>query len=658
MAAFAIAPAKPRRSHFGYESASQKLAPDESARLLPQLTKGGCHGSGSPKLCVSCQTPVSEAGYADSGTDENLQHAACKAKAIQKCVNESEAIRRQRTAAFKREKRSEFGLGWKPLGVPTSSHIASLLGCSLKPNGLCCLVLDEGMRTVQVAATSNPAHAVNLEYLAIALRVRRWHGREPFFSLDPVLDCGEGRDDEAAWQEKRFEPSWLSGTSLGNVLFQADYHLKELSMGECDQPIVGMMSCFDHASTQWDAEEWTAREWFVVRYAEVQVDSGGALTPCVQLGVEAKEQVRVGCSLEDAAMTRPDHPLVRYANDFSENFEVIAERKSVMHSLREVAKAVVIAKFLLECGVHVQPAWFEVEIQSADTCKRVPQLWNERHHSKLHINNGRIEEWDTGIRSSKRGVYGGVELGLERFPLQEIVSAPARISRKDSAPRPDGFEVVRTFVQTIAEIMPLVPQGVDLSLEKHNLSEMVPCKHGCKQHFPVAAGIAFFMALDINTGGNKLFNALFNPCMSDRREEGEFFIPPVTSKDKLEKYENILRKEEEILAARTHRFLSPNFEEFMPDSVFPPSWIPPMEVLKAIGETLTEVKWETISSQSVAPSLDRVIKSTAPDFDKFSEDGARFRIYRVGAYEVRTIQYQGKTERKAAIFKRSNLPSF
>ena len=32
--------------------------------------------------------------------------------------------------------------------------------------------------------------------------------------------------------EKRFSPSWLAGTSVGELMFQADYYLKELAMGE------------------------------------------------------------------------------------------------------------------------------------------------------------------------------------------------------------------------------------------------------------------------------------------------------------------------------------------------------------------------------------------------------------------------------------------
>ena len=49
---------------------------------------------------------------------------------------------------------------------------------------------------------------------------------------------------------KVFVPEWLAGTSVGDVLFQSDYHLKELSMGEYDQPVVGMKSCFDFSEME------------------------------------------------------------------------------------------------------------------------------------------------------------------------------------------------------------------------------------------------------------------------------------------------------------------------------------------------------------------------------------------------------------------------
>eukprot|EP00971_Amphidinium_carterae_P291325 5784100-Amphidinium_carterae.2 len=45
---------------------------------------------------------------------------------------------------------------------------------------------------------------------------------------------------------------------------------------------------------------------------------------------------------------RPDHPMVKYAKDFTKYFDLIAERKSAVFHLREVAKVCVLAKYLLE----------------------------------------------------------------------------------------------------------------------------------------------------------------------------------------------------------------------------------------------------------------------------------------------------------------------
>merc|ERR1719473_2451687 len=152
---------------------------------------------------------------------------------------------------------------------------------------MCCLVWSKKDKSVRVAATLEPAASINLEYLSIALQVRLREGREPVFSLDPVIDAKKpSKDLKDEMQMKRFEPAWLKGTSVGEVLFQSDYHLKELSMGEYEQPVVGMKSCFDFAQEEGHSQEWRAREWFVVRNAEIQVSDDNVLMPFVKMGVE------------------------------------------------------------------------------------------------------------------------------------------------------------------------------------------------------------------------------------------------------------------------------------------------------------------------------------------------------------------------------------
>merc|ERR550532_964349 len=112
-----------------------------------------------------------------------------------------------------------------------------------------------------------------------------------------------------------------------------------------------MKSMFDYSEAEDDSHAWNAREWFTVTKAEVYKSSDNVLIPHVEMSVEAREQIEGPNGLEDAKSTRPDHPMVKYAEDFTRNFDLIAERKSVVYHLRELAKASVLAKFLLDTQV-------------------------------------------------------------------------------------------------------------------------------------------------------------------------------------------------------------------------------------------------------------------------------------------------------------------
>eukprot|EP00971_Amphidinium_carterae_P024839 490267-Amphidinium_carterae.1 len=99
-----------------------------------------------------------------------------------------------------------------------------------------CLVLEGvgNAQTVQLAKTLSPAAAVNLELLSTALQVRRSTGTEAMFSLEPESPAGKNRQSQM--QLKCFQPEWLASTKVGELLFQADYYLKELCISACSQP--------------------------------------------------------------------------------------------------------------------------------------------------------------------------------------------------------------------------------------------------------------------------------------------------------------------------------------------------------------------------------------------------------------------------------------
>eukprot|EP00913_Durusdinium_trenchii_P021708 g20398.t1 len=351
----------------------------------------------------------------------------------------------------KLENRLEYQIGWRHESVPKNSIIAAKLGCEPVPQGLCSLVLDEASRTVRIASTLEPSASVNLEYLMLALKVRRTACREPLFSLDPV----DPQNLEKTPQMKRYEPAWLAGTSVGDIMFQADYFLKELALGEYTMPVVGMMtlslkaarvsdprppnllslplrlprSVFDWSEMMDSTSAWAGREWFVVRKAEVRLSEDKTLIPFVKMGVEAREQVVTGKGLEDKAITSKNHPLTRFADAFSRHFDLIAERKSVIFHLRELAKASVMAKYLVDAKISVDPRWYDIadELVSStvpEAHPEIPQLWNMRGNSRIQLQGGKLRDMQTGLNNNLHAIYGGVQFGLDRFQLAQRPSLP------------------------------------------------------------------------------------------------------------------------------------------------------------------------------------------------------------------------------------------
>merc|ERR1719329_1065822 len=155
-----------------------------------------------------------------------------------------------------------------------------------------------------------------------------------------------------------------------------------------------MKSCFELSDAETKAESWSAREWFIVRKAEVQICDSSVLIPFIKMGVEAREQIVEGSRLLDKPLSRPDHPMVKYAESFTRNFDLIAERKSVIHHLRELARATVLAKYLSESKVTLEDAWYNLSSgMNLSKITEVPQLWNECTHSMVQLKeNGQLKE--------------------------------------------------------------------------------------------------------------------------------------------------------------------------------------------------------------------------------------------------------------------------
>jgi len=803
-------------------------------------------------LCTECALPLGDYSYCVDGVYVcNGMHAECAAQLL---VNDMRNVDEDRLKNERQEKQArheEYGVGWKADHIPRNAAPASKLAMHNVRHGMVCLVRDEDTHSVGIASTMEPALAVNLEYLSTSLQVRRREGHEPVFSLDPLSA------DIHAMQTKRFVPEWLAGTSTGEVLFQADYHLKELSMGEYDQPVVGMKSCSDH-SDLFGEESWSAREWFLVRKAEIHLSSDNVLIPCVKMGVEAREQALRGDSLEDKQMTRPDHPMVKYAEAFTHNFDLIAERKSVIYHLRELAKASALAKHMSETDIYLEDSWYTLAEEKDAPCSlEVPQLWNERFLSNIALQDDQIV---ASPSDRTVGVYGGVEFGLDKFALgaalpqqhrapykpatapmpgrlstlaptrkeglarsafaRPTISAPlmatpmakgigkgATLSAaipqfvapaaaltapaaRSRAPRfatnfaalaqgaigaeleeaakeapkaravlvvPSGGDALRApsrppinlsiarpptalsvlspagalgisalgpagalatfpasrlatsftspaltmsagspaaglamtqpglsnaFQSRLAHTMhrgtsvglsghPRL-QGVDLRLDSFDLSsatritsETQVGSWGCDVNSLdqcTQLGEAFWSCIDgaesrFQADDHVFLNRVFNPELSDRRIEGDCFVPPDASLSYVTKLRELVKDEDSVRQKRTELFLSRAFVMSEPGALFPSSWKSSFQIERSgMAPHIAEDRPEGVLVPrpeyvgEVSELLKKTLKASVPIFDKPTEEGLRFRIYRLGSLEVRTTQAFAGFEEIGAVF--------
>jgi len=151
----------------------------------------------------------------------------------------------------------------------------------------------------------------------------------------------------------------------------------------------------------------------------------------------------------------------------------------------------------------------------------------------------------------------------------------------------------------------------------------------------LAVGGAFWSSLDVLKDADKsLFNAIFNPVLSDRREEGDFFVPPDTCPSHLRKLKELVQAEEKVRQERKSHFFSAGFSTENAGPLFPRSWSSSIEIARTCERNSLRLRPDF----KCEAALDEALKSASPSFDKTTEDGLRFRVYRIGSLEVRTTQ--------------------
>merc|ERR1719198_449469 len=121
--------------------------------------------------------------------------------------------------------------------------------------------------------------------------------------------------------------------------------------------------------------------------------------------------------------------------------------------------------------------------------------------------------------------------------------------------------------------------------------------------------------------------------------------------------QDLLLSEKELHHMRKSHFKAANFKISDPGSRFPTSWTSSFAiannaaVVRAAGGDLQPGLLQARPDFQKDPTLlERMKASASLIFDKMTEDGTRFRIYRAGSIEVRSIEEIGDSEVVGAVF--------
>jgi hypothetical protein len=149
------------------------------------------------------------------------------------------------------------------------------------------------------------------------------------------------------------------------------------------------------------------------------------------------------------------------------------------------------------------------------------------------------------------------------------------------------------------------------------------------------------------------FKSLFNPMLSDRRIDGDCFVPPDASQHYLTKLRGLVKEEELLRQRRKDRFLAKDFSVSDPGNLFPSSWACAFEVVRSELDNTSKSVQAVLHPRPDFVALDlwnHVLETSRAEFDRTAEDGLRLRIYRLANLEIRTTQEFGGEETVGAVF--------
>eukprot|EP00429_Kryptoperidinium_foliaceum_P099314 CAMPEP_0176242836 /NCGR_PEP_ID=MMETSP0121_2-20121125/30611_1 /TAXON_ID=160619 /ORGANISM="Kryptoperidinium foliaceum, Strain CCMP 1326" /LENGTH=335 /DNA_ID=CAMNT_0017582405 /DNA_START=44 /DNA_END=1051 /DNA_ORIENTATION=+ len=193
-----------------------------------------------------------------------------------------------------------------------------------------------------------------------------------------------------------------------------------------------------------------------------------------------------------------------------------------------------------------------------------------------------------------------------------------------------------------------MPRGVDLNLDRFNLSGV--SQEGAwagtleapagSEKIALDAG-AFWRALEdegdaaaLREEDRSLFASVFNPSLSDRRQDGSRFVPPATGLSHVHRLKMLTQEEGKARQLRKAHFCSVDFVPDAAGPLFPSSWTSSIGIASSAPAPLVQRP----DLEAEDGMLRDILASTSPSFERTTEDGTSFLIFKFGSLEVRAMK--------------------
>lgn len=250
---------------------------------------------------------------------------------------------------------------------------------------------------------------MEFEDLAVALKSAR-DGQEPEFSLDPA-----DSSNPTGPKLKAKYYGLIEHTHFGQAMFEADWLLKEYSFGahkdgSSQKPVKSSVPGYKSILALSFERPWRGasqsytRFWITADRCSFKASGNSIFLDQLRMKVNTERMYQTAKGLESSG-GKQDPSAEKFAAHFSEHFGEFAKEQPAFEQVRQLAKAMAIAKWMREHSVSFDEDMIDTLARpSFDTADIVPAFSAKEQ---------RTRPVKGGTETREVRLYGGVDLGFD-----------------------------------------------------------------------------------------------------------------------------------------------------------------------------------------------------------------------------------------------------